>query len=583
MTALDWVVVAVYVAGIVAYGSYFTRRASASGDAYVVAGRKLPWWVVGIADVASADGADAFWITVIATGAMVGIHRFFWIGAVVSAPLAILWSRYWRRLALTSAAEIFEARYDGVAASRFRGFFVAYGALFANGIVLAYVLRGFAQSMAPFLGWSGDTVLLVFAGATTLFTAVSGLLGVAYTDVPQFAALMLGRVILAGTVLSLTGGFDGLMDRVVALKGHDFLAPFPPSRADVHGEFGVDAASLVALALGGAFSVATAQSYAVQRALAARSERDAALGQMLNAFLSLVLRIVPLALIAFGCVALVPSTPPSDAWAALVRAHVGPGALGLILVGIVAGYLSTIDGFQNFIVAGLYNDLFARHLRPHASERERVWFLRGATLAVTLVSYLWARVLIGRVDGAWINFIGSVLGLFALPASLLRWVWWRMNIWGEVAAFALGAPLAWAVWFPLGFSRAPYWQGFAILFGVGLVTVIGVALLTPPEAPAVLRAFYLRARPPGLWGPVRATLDDATLTQVRGESRADLVVALSGMVLCGAMVVGLGAVFARDRGLLVGCAAATVASGLAFYRGFVGPKMARPEDAPNSA
>lgn len=580
MTALDWIVIAVYVAGIVGYGVYFTRRAGESGASFIVAGRKLPWWIVGIADVAAADGADAFWITVIATGAIIGLHRFFWISAVISLALSVLWGRYWRRLGLSSAAEIFEVRYGGRAAARFRGFFVVYGALVVNGIVLAYVLRGFAQSMAPFLGWSEDRVLLVFAGATTVFTALSGLLGVVYTDVPQFIALMAGRVLLAGTVLSLTGGLDALLDGVVAHKGADFLAPFPPSRADVHGEFGVDSGSFVALVLGGFFGVSAAQSSSVQRALAARSERDAALGQVLNALLSLVVRVIPLTIIGLGCVALLPATRPSDAWAALVRAHVGHGALGFILVGIVAGYLSTIDGFQNFIVAGLYNDLYARHVRPDASERERVRFCRIATLVVTVVCYLWARVLIARVDGAWINFINSVVGLFVLPAGLLRWVWWRMNIWGEVAAFTLGAPLAWIVWFPLGYKDAPYWQGFLILFGLGLVTIITVSLVTRPESPEVLRDFYTRARPPGFWGPVRAGLDAEARDRAREEARTDLVSALSALALCASMVVALGAFFARERALLVACLAVSLASGAVFYRAFARTSAALAPKAP---
>ncbi|MCB9525449.1 MAG: hypothetical protein H6702_19015 [Myxococcales bacterium] len=81
-----------------------------------MAGRKLPWWVVGLSEVASAAGADAFWVLIVFQAGLIGLHRFFWIAAVVGFPLGILWARYWRRLALLSPGEIYEVRATGVAA-----------------------------------------------------------------------------------------------------------------------------------------------------------------------------------------------------------------------------------------------------------------------------------------------------------------------------------------------------------------------------------------------------------------------------------------------------------------------------------
>ena len=413
-------------------------------------------------------------------------------------------------------------------------------------------------------------LLLVFCGVSVLYTVLSGLLGVAYSDVPQFILLLVARVGLAWVVVAAAGGLTPMLDRVVELRGAEFLQPFPPSSLDLYGKWAVEPLTLVALALAGAFGVAGTGSMSVQRSLAARSEADAALGQAFNAVLTLVVRMAPVVVIGLGAIALLPTDADgAEAWAALVKTHAGPGLLGLVMAGVVAGYMSTVDSFINFMTAGLFNDLYRRHIRPDASEREQVWFCRLATVGATLVAYLWARALIGRIDADWLNFVNSVLMLFVLPLTLLRWVWWRLNIWGEVVAFVAGAPLAWLVWFGLGFKDAPYWQSFGLLFVLGGVVVVVTSLATRPEDDAVLDRFYTTVRPPGWWGPVAARCragDSAGADTADGRRRLDLLAASWAFVFCVALVVGLGATFARDWVLTAGCALALAGSGVGFVR-----------------
>jgi Na+/proline symporter len=566
MHTLDWVVIAAYVALILGLGTAYARRAGTSAEAYLVADRKLPWWVIGLSDVASAAGADAFWVLIIFQAGLIGLHRFFWVGALVALPLGIMWARYWRRLALVSPGAIYESRYGGVAAGRYRGFVVVYGALFGSALILGYVLRSFAQVMAPFLGWDGDLILAVFAGLSMVYTMAAGLLGVAFSDVPQFALLLVGRVALAAVVVAAAGGFDAMMDAVVATKGEGWLELWPPAVDDRYGKWSVEPMTLVALTVMGLFSIAGTRSAEVQRSLAARSEADAAQGQVLNAVLNLAVRVLPLIFIGFAAVALLPEGAPAEVWAELVRSHAGPGLLGLILVGVVAGYMSTIDTFLNFMVAGLFNDFYRRHLRPQATLKEQMVFCRLATVGVTAVAFGWAYVLIGRIDADWLNFVNSVVGLFVLPLALLRWVWWRLNIWGEIAAFVLGVPLAWVVWFGLGFKELPYWQAFGVLFFSGWTVIILTTLLTPPEPADVLLRFYRTVRPPGWWGPVAAQLPEAERIAARGEWHADVKAAAAGLLFCAALVMAVGAIFVRDWPLVAGGAAAAAIGGLGFVR-----------------
>ena len=188
-----------------------------------------------------------------------------------------------------------------------------------------------------------------------------------------------------------------------------------------------------------------------------------------------------------------------------------------------------------------------------------MWFCRASTAGVTLIAFLWANVLIGAVDGAWLNFMNSVVGLFMLPVALLRWVWWRMNIWGEILAFAFGVPLAWLVWFPLGFKDHPYWMAFGVLFITGFITIIAATLLTRPEPMEILENFYRKARPPGLWGPVRARLPQQEETW-----GPDLLAVGAGIIFCMALVASIGAGFARSWPLFGGSLFALLTSGLVY-------------------
>ena len=533
-----------------------TARRAQTGEGYALANRKLPWWLIGIADVATGDGADAFWVHIFFVGGFIGFHRFYWVAAIFSLPLAVFWARYFRRLHLSSPGHLFEVRYGGAPARGFRVFSALYGVLCGQAILIGYVLRGFAQSLAPLLGWTPSQLLLIFGGLTLTYTLLSGLWAVAYMDLLQFALVMAGRFALAALLLHAAGGLPAVLAAVERSRGAAFLSPYPPSAAaDAarFGEFALDPMSLFALALFGLWSAANHQQPAVQKTLAARDERHAALGQLFNTVLSLAVRTLPLALIGLCAVALLPTGAPAssdtDQWAHLVRRYAPPGLYGFLLIGIIAGYTSTLAGLLNFGASTLLNDVYLRAIRPVASQhpREQVWVARASTLMVALAGNLWAWLLMEKIDAAWINFMNSVVLLFVLPVSLLRWLWWRLNIYGELVSFVLGFPLAYFAWFGVSwlgipaYKDQPYWQAFLVLFGLGMTLTLLVTLLTPAERPETLASFYRLARPPGLWRPLAQPHDGQSQPLLRPRQ---LVEALSGLYTCAfaaALVLGMSA------------------------------------------
>ena len=139
--------------------------------------------------------------------------------------------------------------------------------------------------------------------------------------------------------------------------------------------------------------------------------------------------------------------------------------------------------------------------------------------------------LLVHIDGAWINSHEPVVSLFVLPVGLLRWVWWRQNLYAEIIGFIASFPLApgmvrrtalggveMAALAALPVLKDhPYWQAFAVLFGVGLLVQVLVTLLTPPERRETLVQFFKHVQPPGFWGPIAAAAEPDAVR--RAQSR----------------------------------------------------------------
>ena len=117
-------------------------------------------------------------------------------------------------------------------------------------------------------------------------------------------------------------------------------------------------------------------------------------------------------------------------------------------------------------------------------------------------------------------------------------------MWGELASIVLGLPLSIFVWFVLDFQNSdvhPMWHGLGLLFFLSFVVLIAVTLVTPAESPETLKRFYEQCRPPGLWGPVRASMDVSSF-EVQSTSSL-LVSSVLGILSCLTLVLATNALF----------------------------------------
>jgi Na+/proline symporter len=234
---------------------------------------------------------------------------------------------------------------------------------------------------------------------------------------------------------------------------------------------------------------------------------------------------------------------PVHTWAEVIRqCRLPAGFIGLLVAVEVAAYTSTLSALINWGGSFVINDLY-RPLDPAATVRREVWVSRVTTLllfiAASVVAILYVKQMVG-----WFMFINSAMVIFLLPLAVFRFFWWRFNVWGELAAIVLGLPLSIFVWFVLDFQNTeahPMWHGLGLLFVLSFVVLTAVTLLTPAESPETLKRFYQRCRPPGFWGPVRASMNVSELEVP--STRKLLLNSALGVLTCFCLVMATNAVF----------------------------------------
>jgi Na+/proline symporter len=216
----------------------------------------------------------------------------------------------------------------------------------------------------------------------------------------------------------------------------------------------------------------------------------------------------PWILVALASTILYPNLAnPREGYIRAILDLLPPGAIGLVMAGFAAAYMSTISTQLNWGASYLVNDLYARFWKKDASERELVNVSRLATTLLMLAS-LGVTFFMTSIEGAWrfLLAIGAGTGL----VLILRWYWWRINAWSEISAMVASLLASLVLWFGVGLNPDdPAQWALIMLATVGASTLVWVTatFLTPAESPAVLRAFYMRVRPGGRgWAPVAGEL-----------------------------------------------------------------------------
>jgi Na+/proline symporter len=521
LTPFDWLIVLASIGVSFLPAVWLARRAGSSTAEFFTSGRAAPWWLIGVSMVATTFSTDTpNLVTNLVRQGGVAANWVWWAQLLTGMTTVFFYARLWRRLGVLTDLEFYELRYSGRPASWVRGFRAIYLGLFFNVVIMATVNLAAAKIANVLLGWPMGRTLLICGAINVVFAATSGLWGVLVTDFLQFGVAMTGSFAAAVYALKRpeVGGLAGLMRHVDG----NVLRMLP--------DFGDWTAAvpifIVPLAVqwwatwypgaepGGG-------SYIAQRMLAAKTERDALTGTLLFNVAHYALRPWPWIIVALSSMIVFPHVsdiarilPQVDprllgddmAYSAMLT-FLPEGLLGLMVAGLLAAYVSTLSTHLNWGTSYLVHDFYRRFVRPGESERHYVRVGRVVTALLMVAAGVFTLVLESARDSFNLMLsVGAGTGLL----YLLRWFWWRVNAWSEIAAMASSFLLATAL-FVAGKRGLVLPTHVTLLATIAATTVVWLAAtwLTRATDRETLRAFYRKARPAGPgWAEVRRECGD---------------------------------------------------------------------------
>jgi len=591
LATIDWGVMALYGVVVLAVGLYFTRRAGEDTNAYFLAGRTLPWWVLGTSMVATTFSTDTpnLVTDIVRTNGVSG-NWVWWAFALTGMLTVFFYAKLWRRSEVVTDLEFYELRYSGKPAAFLRGFRAVYLGVFFNTMILATVTLAAIKIGGVLLGASPVQVVLVAGAVTVLYSATSGLWGVVATDLMLFVLALVGAVAAAVVAVGHpdVGGLAALLDHP-ALEGK---TSFLPDFSDWDTALAVFIVPIAVQWWSTWYpgSEPGGGGYNAQRMLAARSEDDSLKAILWFNVAHYGVRPWPWVLVALASMvvyptldsiqAAFPGLDPSilghDLAYPAMLVFLPPGLLGLVVASLAAAYMSTVSTHLNWGASYVVQDVYRRFVSPTASEAHYVWVARVTTVGLTV---LMGAVALGLSNALQAFDILLQIGAGTGLVFLLRWFWWRINAWSELSAMVISFVVA--VWLTGGLWgltwAAPDWDSSTSLVMAVLITSVGwiaVTLLTPPADAATLERFVRKIRPQGPgWAPVRARMDGPAVGAEGGDGSLSAA-ALSwflGCVAVYAALFGVGYLIYGQVGIGLAVLALALASSVGVMRLF--PKV----------
>ena len=577
MAAVDWILLVGYLTLTLVLGFWLARRNKAEDD-YFVAGRRLSGWLAGASMAATTFSIDTplYVAGLIGTRGLAGNWEWWGFG-LAHVAMAVVFAPLWRRSGVLTDAAFTELRYGGAPAAWLRGIKAFLLALPVNCIGIGYAflaLRkvvealGIVQGQPAALGIT-DTVwlLAVVALLVVSYTVAGGLWAVVVTDLLQLLLALAGAVAVAVAALHACGGMGPLLVQLEDLGRPELLSLVPWTWSDGRLNWLQGAGISVPMFLAyiaiqwWSFRRSDGGGEFIQRMLATKDEQQARLAGWVFLVVNYLIRSWLWVVVGLAALVLLPDQADWElSYPSLAVQLLPPVALGLVVVSLVAAFMSTVSTSVNWGASYLTHDLYQRFIRPAAGSRELL--LVGQLTTVLLLA-------LGVITALISDSIGTVFRLVIAIGSgpgvvlVLRWFWWRVNAAAELAAMLCGFGVG------LFTSVIPlvriedYGIRLAVITAVTAVVWVGVMLVTPPESEEVLAEFVRRVRPPGPgWSALRRQFNVTPLETVP-------VMATRFLLACGVLfggLIGTGGFLLHQQGSAWGGLCVLVLSALLLRR-----------------
>ena len=522
---IDWIIVAGSLIVCFFPALFFGKRAGKSTSEFFVSGRAVPWWLAGLSMVATTFSSDTpNLVTDIVRRNGVAGNWVWWAFVLTGVATVFFYARLWRRSGVMTDLEFYEMRYSGKAAGFVRGFRSVYLGFFFNCMIMATVNLAACKIAAILFGLERWQTLLAVGALNVVFATHSGLWGVLVIDMVQFFIKMTAVIAAAYFAVTLpeVGGLSGLVEKLSAIKGPggiNYLNILPDftNNWDLAIAVFIMPIAVQWWAVWYPGAEPGGGSYIAQRMLASKSEKDALGAVLFFNIAHYVLRPWPWIITGLCSIIIYPQLsdiqaafPNLDpnllghdiAFPAMLK-FLPVGFIGLMVGGLIAANSSTILTHLNWGASYLVHDFYRRFVKKDSTEHH---YVRAGRI-VTVLLFVSSSSLVFVLESAKDSFdvilqVGAGTGLL----YLIRWFWWRVNAWSEVAAMVSSFAVS-IIILILNKNGAAITTHAALLITIAVTTIcwVATAFFGPETDRATLISFYKKVRPfgPG-WKKIRA-------------------------------------------------------------------------------
>ncbi|MEQ9404584.1 MAG: sodium:solute symporter family protein [Cyclobacteriaceae bacterium] len=514
LTSIDWLIIVAFFIIVLAIGWMASKTAGKSSAEFFLAGKSMPWWLLGVSMVATTFSADT---PNLVTGFVredgVAKNWAWWSFLITGMVTVFIYAKLWRRSGLMTDLEFYELRYGGKAASFLRGFRALYLGVFFNCLIMGSVTLAAIKISTILFGITPFQTVLIGSVVVVIYSVLGGIKGVIWTDFFQFIIAMTGAVYAAYVAVSQPE-IGGLQELINHPSLSDKLNIFP----DVGNTSVLVSMFIIPIAVqwwsvwypgaepGGG-------GYIAQRMLAARDEKHAIGATLFFNFAHYALRPWPWILVGLASLILFPDLASIKAQFPNIKEQylgediaypvmltlLSPGWLGIVLASLIAAFMSTISTHLNWGASYVVNDFYVRFLKPEASDKEQVLVGRVSTVLLMVIAGAMALTFLENATQAFNILLLSGAGTGAI--FLLRWFWWRINAWTEVVAMIVAMINAFVLVLavPEGALANDVVDDFTtkLLLATLITTAVWVitTLATKPEEEKVLNNFVKKIKP----------------------------------------------------------------------------------------
>ncbi|MCR5890980.1 Na+:solute symporter [Hymenobacter sp. J193] len=533
---LDLLIIAAYLLTTVFIGLWYRKKAREDKDSYLLGGKTLPWYKLGLSDASDMfDISGTMWMVSLCF--VYGMKSIWipWLWPVFNQVFLMMYlSRWLRRSNASTGAEWLATRFGtrgpGVAASH--QVVIAFALLSCLGF-LAYGFVGLGKFIEIFVPWTLVKDYVPFAVAPQY---VPHMYGIVFTLFAMFYSIIGGMhsIVLGDLIKYAIMTVACLAIAVIAyleLQGKTlnvpdgWYNPFFGQRLDldwsriigqVNQKIDSDGYSLFSIffmmmAFKGVFAslAGPAPNYDMQKILSTRSPEEAS---KMSGFVSIILLpiryslivgLTILGLLYYDQMNLVAPDGTMDFERILPEAinrFLPVGLMGLVLTGLLGAFMGTFSGTVNAAQAYIVNDIYLKYINPNSSTGQIMSINYLVGVVVVAVGVLLG--FLARDVNSVLQWIVSALYGGYIASNVLKWHWWRFNATGFFWGMLTGIVSALVA--SRFFEGVEFLYFFPVLFALSMAGSVIGTYLSPPTDVEVLKAFYRNVRPWGFWGPINA-------------------------------------------------------------------------------